>query len=231
MPHDNVITETVFSSDSKIATTDWDHICDFGSATFNQNGTQLVTLSEENTVRTLQVPSSLPDDTQWVPAYIEVISGWKADSDTALHRMTFVQNEEAWREVLKSPTWLELQRQESMQRARAWHETEARDDEATKRWFAAVFHLRLLCQQEPSNVDFQNRLRHAINEERRVHEVGETRELCHPPMNCQRKTHFNQTRAGHAAGRAIRVAVLPRRPASNLRQPALPPNAPSLLRR
>ncbi len=28
-------------------------------------------------------------------------------------------------------------------------------------WFAAAFHLRWLCKQDPKNVDLQNRLRHA----------------------------------------------------------------------
>jgi WD40 repeat protein len=133
---------------------------------FKLDGTKAAIVSE-CTAWLWPVPRSLPDDPRWVTAYIDVVSGWKADSDAALHPITVGQMEEAWQEMLKSPAWLDRKRQDTARRARAWHETEARDDEAAQRWFAAAFHFRWLCRQEPKNVDARIRLGRACAEQGR----------------------------------------------------------------
>jgi WD40 repeat protein/serine/threonine protein kinase len=135
------------------------------SVAFSPDGTKIATTSG-TTARIWPVPRSLPDDPRWVTAYVDIISARKADSDEALHPITVAQMEEAWQEVLKSPAWLEA-RQDAARRARAGHEAEARDDEAGQRWFAAAFHLRWLCRQEPKNVDAWIRLGRACAEQGR----------------------------------------------------------------
>ena len=68
------------------------------------------------------------------------------------------QADDAWREVLKSPAWLDTCRQDAERRDRTWHENEADAHEAANNWFAAAFHLRWLCRLEPKNTQWQQRL-------------------------------------------------------------------------
>jgi len=131
---------------------------------FSPDGTKLVTASYFGTVRIWAVPRSLPDDPLWITAYVELLSTWRADSNTQLHRITVAEMEQAWNDVLKSPAQLDQQRQDAARRAHAWHEIETRDAEAAQRWFPAAFHLRWLCRQEPNNADLQNRLHHACSQ-------------------------------------------------------------------
>jgi WD40 repeat protein len=139
---------------------------------FSPDGAKVATATPDGTARFWLVPPSLPDDPHCVSAYVDIIAGRRADPDSATHRLTVAQIEEVRHEVLKRPTWLDKKRQDAARQAHAWHEIEARDDEAAERWFAAAFHLGWLCKEDPKDVDLQNRLRHAKEEWAKTREKG-----------------------------------------------------------
>jgi hypothetical protein len=106
----------------------------------------------------------LPDDSRWVTAYVNVVSAWKEDADGALHPTSAAQRDEAWQEVLKSPAWLDRERQLTAKLVHNWHESEVRDDEAASRWFAAAFHLKCLVASDPGDVEWQRELSRCYKE-------------------------------------------------------------------
>jgi WD40 repeat protein len=181
MKHDDVVGAVVFSPDgTKLATASsdttawlWDaatgqplgapmkHDGLVVAVAFSPDGTKLATASDDKTARLWTVPRSLPDDQRCVTAYVDVISAWKEYPDSALHRISVAEVDDAWHEVLKSPAWLDYCRQDTAWRARAWHENEADAHESANNWYAAAFHLRCLCQLEPKNTEWQQRLAEA----------------------------------------------------------------------
>ena len=137
-----------------------------GCVVFSPQGTT-VAMASCCIVRLWPVPPSLPDDPHGFAAYAELASGWKADSENVLHPITVVELEKAWDGLLRSPVWVDRRRQSAVRR-HVWHEVEASDNEAAERWFAAAFHLRWLCREEPKNVDFRRRLDRATAELERI---------------------------------------------------------------
>jgi WD40 repeat protein len=177
MKHDGVVNVVAFSADAtKVATGSvdgarlWDtatgqplglsmkHDDKVVAVAFSPDGTKLATASHDKTARIWPVPQSLPDDPRWVLVYVDIISGWQEDADTTIHPISFAQAEESWQQALTSPASLDQQRQHTARLAHAWHEREAAAQEATGNWFAAAFHLRWLCRQEPTNTAWQQRL-------------------------------------------------------------------------
>jgi WD40 repeat protein len=137
----------------------------------------VVALGNKKIARAWLAPQSLPDDSRCVTAYVDLVSCWKEDSVGTLHGTTMSQREDARQELAKSPAWLAQQRRQAARRAHAWHEIEAHDYEAAGHLFAAAFHLRCLCREEPNNSDFRNRLRRAeaeLNRERGQREKPQT---------------------------------------------------------
>jgi CheY-like chemotaxis protein/Flp pilus assembly protein TadD len=183
--HGGFVVAVVFSPDgTKIATASYDktarlwdaatgrplgqpmkHDSDVWAVAFSPDGTKIATASSDNTARLWPIPPSLPDDPHWGAAYVDIVSEWKADTGTVLHPITVVEMEAAWQEVLKSPAWLDQQRQRQAKLAQTWHEIEAGVYFTSQRWFAAAFHLHWLCQQEPKDAELWIRLASANAEE------------------------------------------------------------------
>jgi WD40 repeat protein len=178
MKHDARVVALAFSPDgTKVATASWDqtarlwdaataqplgpamkHYGYVNAVTFSPDGTRVATASSDKAARLWPVPISLPDDPHWVNAYVDAISAWKEDADAVIHAISAAEADEAWFEVLKSRAWVDQRRQDAERRARAWHENEALTHEALGNWFAAAFHLRWLCQLEPKNTQWRERL-------------------------------------------------------------------------
>ena len=125
---------------------------------FSPDGTKIATASEDKTVRLWNVPRAVPDDPLWLAAYVRTVSQWSEDADHSLHRLSGEEAVANWREVLKSPAWLDDRTASLEQSRHALHAYEADRQEAARNWFAAAFHLRWLCEQEPKNADWWKRL-------------------------------------------------------------------------
>ena len=131
---------------------------------FSPDGAELATACEDNTLRMWPVFRPLPDDAHFVTAYVDATSGWKEDEESVLHPISDEQSDGAWHEVQQSSAWpeyLRYRREDAERRACAWHENEADAAAAGSNWFAAAFHLRWLCQMEPKNTEWQQRLAEA----------------------------------------------------------------------
>ncbi len=126
---------------------------------FSADGTEVVTATNcSMTGRHWGVLQAVQDDPVWLPAYVRTVSQWREDSNHLLHPLSGEEALSNWREVLKSPAWLD-QRTASLERSRhALHVYEAAQQEAKHNWFAAAFHLRWLAKLEPNNPEWQQRL-------------------------------------------------------------------------
>ena len=132
---------------------------------FSPDGTKIATATLAM-ARLWNVPRAIPDDPRWLAAYVSTVSQWREDADHSLHLLSAEGARSAWRDVLKSPTWLD-DRSAFLQRCRrTLHASEADRQEAAKNWFAAAFHLHWLCAHEPKNADCWKRLGSANAEQR-----------------------------------------------------------------
>jgi ribonuclease D len=91
---------------------------------------------------------------------VDVLSGRQAETDVALHRISFARAEASWRETPRSPACLDRQRQSAAQLVHAWRQSQAVRQEANGNWFAA-FHLDRLCRLGPENAAWRSRLKEA----------------------------------------------------------------------
>ena len=132
---------------------------------FSPDGTKLATASYDKTVRLWDVPRAVPDDPVWLAAYVRTGSQWSEGADRSLHRPSAEEAASDWREVLQSPAWLDDRTASLEQSRHALHASEAERQEIAKNWFAAAFHLRWLCEQEPKNAVCWKRLGSASAEE------------------------------------------------------------------
>ncbi len=184
MEHDDEVLAAAFSPDGTKLTTAsrdknarlWDvqtgqplgpfmkHNDEVLAVAFSPDGTKLATVSSDNTAWLWPVPQSLPDDRQWIAAWLEIVSGYKEDVGGGIHKTYSPPPDDAWREVLRLPAWLDHRQDDANRFARGWHENEAAAHEAADRWFAAAFHLRWLCQLEPDNKQWQQRFANATQQ-------------------------------------------------------------------
>jgi hypothetical protein len=130
---------------------------------FGPQGTKIATASEDGTAGLWDVPYAVPDDPVWLAAYVETISQLSEDAEHSLHRLTYKEDDANWRDVLmdKSLDLLDYQNTYPDLRMHALHAYEADRQAAAGDWFAAAFHLRWLCEQDPKNPDWQKGLANA----------------------------------------------------------------------
>ena len=128
---------------------------------FSPDGTNIATASYDGTARIWPVPRSLRDDPAWIAAYVQIASGWKESADGTLRPLPSDAAAANWAEIAKSPTLLEGYNASLEESRRALHESEAARWESENDWFAAAFHLRWLCKNEPNIREWQERLKRA----------------------------------------------------------------------
>jgi WD40 repeat protein len=175
--HEDVVRAVVFSPDGMtIATASYDktarlwdvatgkplgqplkHDDGVTAVAFSPDGRQIATASFKTAWR-WAVPRTVPDDPQWLAAYVKIVSRWSEDADHSLHPYSGADFDLQWREVLKSPAWFDYQRKHFQTSRHALHVYEANRQETIKNWFAAAFHLRWLAKMEPKNIEWQRRL-------------------------------------------------------------------------
>ena len=182
MTHNGLVTSVAFSPDgTRIATASNDHTArlwdaatgkplgvpmvhgdSLSSAIFSPDGTRIATASDDKTARLWAVPLTLPDDPRWIDAFVRFRSHFDANSEGNLHPITDEELAEATHVVLASPAYLEQLASTRSRQVRASHAVEADENESQCRWFAAAFHLRQLCELEPQNAEWRQRLAKAM---------------------------------------------------------------------
>jgi hypothetical protein len=129
------------------------------SVWFSDDGSRIaVWESRSGLGRVFRVPRPLPDEPNWISAYLTATTGFSADRMGAPLPVTDIGLNNAWRAVLESPDYLDHRRLERAADTRMWHINKAIADEDRPSAFATAFHLRWLAKNEPDNSDWKARL-------------------------------------------------------------------------
>jgi WD40 repeat protein/serine/threonine protein kinase len=125
---------------------------------FSPDGRTILTGSYDNTARLWRLPLSAPDELERVRTWVRVRTAKRFDDQRVLHDLNQAQWIEAYRQLeARGCDW------DQTLDARFWHLLQATDAEATRRWFAATFHLRRLRHEEPGNVEYLARFGVALS--------------------------------------------------------------------